>query len=57
MPDDNPDLDVGLPRSQGGSRPQHMIETMLYSIGTSGRYLPSAALVDLAGDFGWTPRR
>lgn len=46
-------LDLGLPRAQAGTSPQHLIVSLLgeYWLDRDDR-VPSAALVQLAGDFG-----
>ena len=49
-------LDVGLPRSQAGAQPQHLIVTLFGDYWLERpEHLPSAALVALAGEFGVSP--
>ncbi len=50
------DPSQGLPRSQAGSSPQHLLISLLgeYWLGRH-QHVPSAALVDLAGDFDVSP--
>jgi phenylacetic acid degradation operon negative regulatory protein len=55
-PEDAPDEEIRLPRTQSGPQPQHLLLTLLgdYWYGLHD-HLPSAALVALLGEFGISP--